>query len=133
VDRTTLDLTRWRVTLILFATAVGIAVAWAAERFSAEQMALFAKCEKSPPSTQIQDCSAAIDSAAERVWAVQPGVVTRQAEVRRFAWRPARTAIPPAPAAIALALQTFVARLFRPANRLLVRFHGRNIPFDNRA
>ena len=62
MERTTLDWTTWCMALIVVATAVGMAVASAAEPFSAEQIALFGKCEKSPPATQIQDCSAAIDS-----------------------------------------------------------------------
>jgi tetratricopeptide (TPR) repeat protein len=62
VKRTILDWTTWYIASIVFATAVGISVASAAETFSAEQIALFGKCEKSPPATQIQECSAAIDS-----------------------------------------------------------------------
>jgi hypothetical protein len=42
--------------------AVGISVASSAESLSAAQVVLFGKCEKRPPVTQIQDCSAAIES-----------------------------------------------------------------------
>ena len=62
MKRTILDCTTWYMASIVFATAVGISVASAAESFSAEQILLFGKCEKSPPATQIQECSAAIDS-----------------------------------------------------------------------
>jgi len=52
----------WTKVSIVFATAVWIPFASAAESFSAEQISLFGKCEKSLPVTQIQECSAAIDS-----------------------------------------------------------------------
>jgi tetratricopeptide (TPR) repeat protein len=62
VKQTLLVWTTWSIASIVFATAVGIAVASAADSFSAKQISLFEKCEKSPPATQIQACSAAIDA-----------------------------------------------------------------------
>ena len=63
MKQTILFWTTWSIASIVFATSVGIAVASAADSFSAEQISLFGRCEKSsPPATQIQECSAAIDS-----------------------------------------------------------------------
>jgi hypothetical protein len=46
VDRTTLDWTTRRMASAVLAMAIGIAVASGADTFSAEQIALFGKCEK---------------------------------------------------------------------------------------
>lgn len=54
--------TKWFAASTFFVTAAEIYVAVAAESFTAQQLALFEKCEKSPPAMQIRECTAAIDS-----------------------------------------------------------------------
>lgn len=54
MKRKPLDWMTRRMVLIVFATAVGIAVASADQPFSAEQIALFGKCEKSTPASRIR-------------------------------------------------------------------------------
>jgi tetratricopeptide (TPR) repeat protein len=62
VKRTILVWMTWCTASIVFGTSVEISIASAAESFSAEQISLFGKCEKSPAATGIKECSAAIDS-----------------------------------------------------------------------